>query len=102
MNHQSQPSQVENIIMSALDPKSTMVYYLANCSIILLILTFLILYFILQSYHLLIMMLLALGLLGSVNYVWMHRIDPDEEESDKKKTSKSKTTTKRRKKKKKE
>ena len=88
MNHQSQPSRVENIIMSALNPKSTMVYYMANGAIIVLILTLIILYFILESYHLLIMMFLAIGLLASVNYVWMNRIDPDQEESDNDKKTK--------------
>mmetsp|Transcript_37442 Transcript_37442/g.59967 ORF Transcript_37442/g.59967 Transcript_37442/m.59967 type:complete len:118 (-) Transcript_37442:209-562(-) len=83
MEHQQQPSKVESVILSALDPKSTAVYYLANVSIIALIITLIVLYFVLQSYHLLVMCVLALGLLGSVNFVWMHRVDPDQADTSK-------------------
>mmetsp|Transcript_28381 Transcript_28381/g.25067 ORF Transcript_28381/g.25067 Transcript_28381/m.25067 type:complete len:116 (+) Transcript_28381:99-446(+) len=82
MNHQSRPSRVENVILSALDPRSTTVYYMANGGIIILMITLLVLYFIVQSYHFLIMELLALGLLLSVNFVWMNRVDPDQQDKE--------------------
>lgn len=91
MNHQSRPSKVESAMLGVLDPRSTSVYYLANGGIIILMIVLLWLYFVLQSYHLLIMEFLALGLLGSVNFVWMNRENPDEmdKENDKSNTKTS-------------
>ena len=97
------PSKVENVILSALDPNSTTVYYLANGGLILLIAMLIILYFLLQSYHFIIMGFLALGLLLSVNYVWMNREDTSEAEKANKgkDTKKSSVTSSARKRKKK-
>lgn len=82
MNHQRNASKIENAVLSALDPTSTTVYYLANGGIILLLITLTVLYVVLQNGHLLVMMLLALGLLGSVNFVWLNRVDPELEDVD--------------------
>ena len=84
MNHQRNASKVESAVLSALDPTSTTVYYLANGGIILLLITLAVLYAVLQNGHLLVMMLLALGLLGSVNYVWLHRVNPEDDIADEK------------------
>eukprot|EP01084_Bolivina_argentea_P209461 356789_1 len=99
MNHQRQPSVIENAILSAIDPKSTAVYYLANAGIIVLIIALIALYLILESGHLLVMMFLALGLLGSVNFVWMNRGDPDEDtKNTKQQTARKRKRTKKKRK----
>ena len=80
-------------MLGVLDPRSTSVYYLANGGIIVLMIVLLILYFILQSYHFLIMELLALGLLGSVNFVWMNREDPEKIDKENKKLDTNSSST---------
>ena len=69
------PSIIQDIISSALDPKSEMVYFLANGASLLLLLATIFFYIVLRSYHFIVMFLLGTGLLISINYVWMHR-DP--------------------------
>ena len=71
-----QRTRIERLVLSSLDPNSVAVYYFANIAIVVLICTLLWLYLMIGNYHLIIMMLLALGLLGSINYVWKHRTVP--------------------------
>jgi hypothetical protein len=69
----AEKTRIENALAAFLDPNSEGVYFLANiaCGVVLLVL--LVLYLISPSIHFLIMGFLALGLLGSVNYVWTFR-----------------------------
>ena len=93
---------VQNLFQAALDPHSEVVYFLANGALILLLVVLVICYLALESYHFIVLFLLATGLLISVNMVWANRIPTkrEDEDNDKKSSKKSKKQKKKKKKKK--